>query len=97
MAEAQSAKSESNLPIHAVYDASSLAGFDPQGRQVAEFAVPAKQSTCPAFGGDGMSTLFVTTAAAGLPQDELAVTPESGRTFAVETGFRGLPEPRVIL
>jgi methylmalonyl-CoA mutase N-terminal domain/subunit len=30
MAEAQSAQSESNLPIKPVYDASSLAGFDPE-------------------------------------------------------------------
>ncbi|TQJ51876.1 methylmalonyl-CoA mutase family protein [Phycicoccus sp. SLBN-51] len=30
MAEAQSAQSESNLPIQPVYDASSLAGFDPE-------------------------------------------------------------------
>ena len=29
MAEAQSAQSESNLPIQPVYDAASLAGFDP--------------------------------------------------------------------
>ncbi|TNC62468.1 SMP-30/gluconolactonase/LRE family protein [Rubellimicrobium roseum] len=81
----------------AFWGAGKVAGFGPDGRQVAEFTVPARQSTCPAWGGPEFSTLFVTTAAAGIPQDELAVTPESGRTFAVETGFRGLPEPKVIL
>ena len=44
-----------------------------------------------------MSTLFVTTAAAGIPQSDLAAMPETGRTFAIETGHRAIPEPRVIL
>ncbi len=87
---------EGNIWI-AFWGGGKVAGFGPDGRQVAEFAVPAKQSTCPAFGGEGMSTLFVTTAAAGIPQEELATTPESGRTFAVETSFKGVPEPRVVL
>ncbi len=81
----------------AFWGAGRVAGFGPNGAPLAQFAVPAKQSTCPAFGGDGLTTLFVTSAAAGLPQEELAMAPESGRTFAVDTSFRGLPEPRVIL
>ena len=72
-------------------------GYGRDGQLLEEFAVPAKQSTCPAFGGENLSTLFVTTAAAGIPQAELATTPETGRTFAVETGRKGVPEPRVIL
>jgi sugar lactone lactonase YvrE len=72
-------------------------GLRPRRQEVAEFTVPAKQSTCPAWGGPDFSTLYVTSAAAGLPQAELALNPDSGRTFAVDTGFRGLPEPRVIL
>ncbi len=87
---------EGNIWI-AFWGAGRVAGFGPDGKQIAQFTVPAKQSTCPAFGGEGLSTLYVTTAAAGIPQEELAVTPESGRTFAVETGFKGLPEPRVVL
>jgi sugar lactone lactonase YvrE len=87
---------EGNIWI-AFWGAGKVAGFGPDGRQVAEFKVPAKQTTCPAWGGPDYSTLFVTSAAVGIPQDEVSVLPESGRTFAVETGFRGLPEPRVIL
>jgi sugar lactone lactonase YvrE len=81
----------------AFWGSGKVAGYGRDGQPVGEFAVPAKQSTCPAFGGEGMSTLFVTTAAAGIPQYDLAMTPETGRTFAVETGFKGVPEPKVIL
>jgi sugar lactone lactonase YvrE len=81
----------------AFWGAGKVAGFGPDGQQVAEFQVPAKQSTCPAWGGPDYSTLFVTTAAADIPQEELALSPDTGRTFAVDTHFRGLPEHRVIL
>ena len=36
---------------------------------VAEFLVPATQSTCPALGGEGFSTLYVSSAAAGVRSD----------------------------
>ncbi|WP_210529465.1 SMP-30/gluconolactonase/LRE family protein [Rubellimicrobium arenae] len=81
----------------AFWGAGKVIGYGRDGQPVDEFSIPARQSTCPAFGGEGLSTLFVTSAAAGIPQEELAVTPETGRTFAVETGFRGVPEPKVVL
>jgi sugar lactone lactonase YvrE len=63
---------------------------------VAEFTSP--PSRAPArLGRPDFSTLFVTSAAAGLSQEALAASPDSGRTFAIQTDFRGLPEPRVIL
>ena len=87
---------EGNIWI-AFWGAGLVEGFGSDGRSLGRFEVPASQSTCPAWGGEGFSTLYVTSAAAGLPQAELAATPESGRTFAVETGITGLPEPKVVL
>ncbi|TNC48291.1 SMP-30/gluconolactonase/LRE family protein [Rubellimicrobium rubrum] len=87
---------EGNVWI-AFWGSGKVAGYGRDGQPLEEFAVPAKQSTCPAFGGEGMSTLFVTTAAAGIPQSDLAAMPEIGRTFAIETGHKGIPEPKVIL
>lgn len=81
----------------AFWGAGLVEGFSPDGRSLHRFELPASQSTCPAFGGEGLSTLFVTSAAAGLSQRELAAAPEAGRTFAVGTGLRGLAEPRVVL
>jgi sugar lactone lactonase YvrE len=53
-------------------------------------------STCPAFGGPDLTTLFVTTARQGLSGERLA-DPAQGCTFAIPNAGRGRPEPRVIL
>jgi sugar lactone lactonase YvrE len=68
-----------------------VAGYDPQGNFIESFSFPAQQTSCPAFGGDGLHTLFCTTAAVGL------TGPEQGRTFAVQTRYTGQAEHQVIL
>jgi sugar lactone lactonase YvrE len=87
---------EGNLWV-AFWGTGRVAAFDRQGREVHRVELPARQTTCPAFGGEDLSTLFVTSAAVGLPQDEIALAPEQGRTFKIALGVRGLPEPRVRL
>ena len=67
------------------------------GAERARIALPASQTTCPAFGGAGLDRLFVTSATQKLSLDQLAEDPQAGCTFVVETGARGLPEHRVIL
>ncbi|MGQ0676776.1 MAG: SMP-30/gluconolactonase/LRE family protein [Rhodospirillales bacterium] len=59
----------------------------------AEFAIrlPVAQVTRPAFGGPGLTTLFVTSASIGLTAEERAQQPLAGGLFACETGVRGLP------
>jgi sugar lactone lactonase YvrE len=52
---------------------------------------PASQTSCPAFGGPDLKTLFVTSAAIDV-QDEMG-----GQTFTVPTDFKGQKEHRVIL
>ncbi len=70
-------------------DAGQVHRFSPSGLLVSSLHVPvAKPSMC-AFGGPDLNILFVTSiqpagAAAGL----------SGAVFAIDTGIRGLPEPR---
>ncbi|MDF2094266.1 methylmalonyl-CoA mutase family protein [Knoellia sp. 3-2P3] len=49
MAEAQSAQSESNLPIQPVYDAASLAGFDPDEKLGAPGAYPFTRGVYPSM------------------------------------------------
>ena len=77
---------------NAQWGAGRVARYDPQGRLVGAWPVPARQSSCPAFGGPGLATLFVTTAADGQEDD-----PGAGRTYALETGVTGQEEHRVIL
>lgn len=76
---------------NAQWGAGRVARYAPDGRFLSAWPVPTPQATCPAFGGPGLTTLFVTTAAEGVG------TPPAGRTFRVETGHRGQAEHRVIL
>ncbi len=87
---------EGNL-WNAQWGAGRVAAYDQNGREIAVIPVPSVQSTCPAFGGADLSTLFCTSAAAGLSQDHLADHPDSGRTFATNVPFRGQAEHRVLL
>lgn len=71
-----------------------VAGYAPDGSFLRAFDIPAKHSSCPALGGEGLSTLFVTSALENLDPEEAARS-ESGMTFAVDTDITGLPEPQV--
>lgn len=82
---------------NAQWGAGRVAGYDASGQEVASYAFPAPQTTCSAFGGPGLSTLFCTSAAAGLSQTDLAAAPASGQTFALETDHTGQAEHRVLL
>ncbi len=70
-------------------------------------ALPATQTTCPAWGGPDLTTLYCTSAADGAPGalgtgddahgDAGDPHGDHGRTFAIAVDGRGLPEHRVIL
>ncbi len=68
--------------------------YDPDGRIEREIQVPTPRVTSCAFGGRDLDTLFITTASMRMSREELAADPLAGSLFAVETGVRGLPEPR---
>lgn len=77
----------------ALYEGGRIARFDPAGHLMGEFAVPARCPTMVAFGGPDLTTLYITSARAGRPEDELASLPHSGGLFALETGIKGRAEP----
>ena len=79
---------------NAQWGAGRVACYAPDGRFLRAVAFPAPQTTCPAFGGPGLTTLFCTSAAEGL---EDAPGPDHGKTFAADDVTPGVPEPRVIL
>ncbi len=81
----------------AEWGASRVACYRADGKLVEEISLDVPQPTCPAFGGEGMSTLFVTTARQGLPDDEMDGAPRSGMTLSVAVSARGQVEHRVIL
>lgn len=75
----------------AMYEGARLLRLAPDGRVVRVIEVPAACPTMPCFGGDDLRTLYLTTASAGRPDDELARWPWSGRVLAVRVDVPGLP------
>lgn len=56
--------------------------------------LPCTNPTSCAFGGEGLATLYVTSARFALPSERIAEAPFEGGLFACDVGARGLPEPR---
>lgn len=87
---------EGNL-WNAQWGASRIAVYDTAGDFLHAIDVPGKHSSCPAFGGAALSTLYCTTARQNLSADYLDAHPENGQTFVIETEAKGWPEPQVFL
>jgi L-arabinonolactonase len=71
-----------------------LVRYAPDGRVDRIVPVPVTNPTCPAFGGEDLETLFVTTARFGLTEAQLRNEPTAGGLFAVRPGVAGVHEPR---
>jgi sugar lactone lactonase YvrE len=80
----------------AFWGSSKVMGYDASGQFIAAYEFPAAQVSCPAFGGDLFDTLFVTTAAEGLCDVQIANGPD-GQVFSKTVHLKGLPEPAVII
>ena len=76
---------------NAQWGASRLARYAPDGTFLSAVEIPAKQASCPAFGGADLRTLFVTSAADGLDGAD------EGKTFAVQLDVQGQAEHQVVL
>jgi L-arabinonolactonase len=66
--------------------------YSPDGRVDRIIPTPCSQMTCCAFGGDDLSTLFITSARDGLGAAALAAQPHAGALFALNAGVRGLAD-----
>ncbi len=75
----------------AVWGGGVLRRLAPDGTQDAVLQVPVSQPTSCAFGGPGMTDLYVTTARAGLSEAELKDQPLAGRLLRLRPGPVGLP------
>lgn len=77
----------------ALYGTGKIARYRPDGSLDREVLLPVSQPTMLAFGGPKLDTLYITSAAQRLSEDQLAKQPAAGGIFAFEPGVRGLPEP----
>ncbi|MGJ8557417.1 MAG: SMP-30/gluconolactonase/LRE family protein, partial [Sulfitobacter geojensis] len=76
----------------AIWGSSCVIAFGRDGTEQRRLDVPARQPTCPAFGGDDLRDLYVTSANEGLPEDAV-----NGATYLFADMAQGLSEPKVIL
>ncbi|MGB3408991.1 MAG: SMP-30/gluconolactonase/LRE family protein [Jannaschia sp.] len=67
------------------------------GRFLRALPCGASQTTCPAFGGENLDLMFVTSAAEGLDDVTRAHQPAAGKTWVARMEIRGQPERRVVL
>lgn len=79
---------------NARWGAGCVARFAPDGTLQERVAIPAEQVTSCAFGGDGLGTLFITTARFQRTEAQLAAEPLAGGVFAFEPSVAGLDLPR---
>lgn len=78
---------------NATWGAAVVRRYRPDGRLDREVPLPAKNPTCPVFGGAGMNELFVTTARQDMSVAELERVPHAGGVYrAVLPGVRGVPD-----
>lgn len=77
---------------NARYQGGALARFAPDGRLDRLVRLPVSQPTSCAFGGEGLRTLYVTTATQTLNAMERAEQPLAGALLALDVGVSGLPE-----
>ena len=72
---------------------SAVLRVTPDGSVDRHISLPVAKPTMPAFGGPDLATLFITTIGGGGSHAVDPSQPDAGGLFAVETGFRGRPEP----
>ena len=77
---------------NAVWGAGVVRRFDPNGKLVVEIPVPSRNLTCPAFGGDSLDQLFITSSRQEMSEDDLTAAPTSGGVFELRGLSRGVPD-----
>jgi sugar lactone lactonase YvrE len=80
---------------NARFNGSCVVRHAPDGSIDRVIEVPVPRVTCPAFGGDDLRTLYITTARENASPAELEQYPTAGSIFAIRVDVPGLPEPTI--
>ncbi len=81
---------EGNLWV-ALHGAGAVHCYSPAGELLAKVRVPARQVTCPAFGGPDYRDLYITSMTYGLSEEVLRPQPLAGALFRCRPGVQGRP------
>jgi sugar lactone lactonase YvrE len=76
---------------YAMFEGQRLLRLSPEGAVLQEMRLPVRCATMPCFGGPDLKTLFITTACANRPADELAAQPLAGCVLTLRVDVPGLP------
>jgi len=79
---------------NAEFNGSRIVRYAPDGRIDRVLELPTHRPTCCTFGGPDLGILYITTASQQMSAEELARQPFAWSLLAIETGVRGLVEPR---
>lgn len=71
--------------------------YSPEGKRINSVAVPALQSSCPAFVGKNATHMIVTSAWKGMDEKTRASDPQAGGTFLLDIEVKGRFDPPVLL
>ncbi|MFP4510177.1 MAG: SMP-30/gluconolactonase/LRE family protein [Spirochaetaceae bacterium] len=85
---------EGRLWVAMFYGACVTVWDSQTGSFLEKIDVPAKNVTSVAFGGNELSTLYVTTARVGMSEADLQTYPDAGSLFMFDTDVRGTPANR---
>eukprot|EP00752_Nemacystus_decipiens_P012990 g11494.t1 len=79
----------------AMYSSGEARRFSPEGELLRTITVPgANNTTCVTIGGPDLDVLFISSASAGLNDQQRMEQPNAGAVFAIRLeGIKGLPEP----
>ena len=81
----------------ALWGSGCVARFSDEGTRFGQLKLPVPQPSCPTFGGDGVQSLFVSSAREDMEDSALTAAPQSGAVVSAPTDVPGLPEHKVLL
>ena len=82
---------------NAQWGAWRVACYSPEGKLLRTVEVDAAHTSCPAFGGPDLTTLFCTTAGGRVSDEDVARSGHHGKVFAATGIAKGQAEHQVIL
>lgn len=80
----------------ALHGAGKLRRFLPDGTPDRDIALPVSQPTMPAFGGQDLASLYLTSASDTMSAEEKVREPLAGALFRLDIGARGIARPYLV-
>jgi sugar lactone lactonase YvrE len=74
-----------------MFEGKRVVQLSPSGEELQSIEAPVTTCTMPAFGGDDMQTLYLTSARHGRGAEETAREPQMGCVFSLRVSVAGLP------